>query len=135
MDGRKVSHHHPKCLGFIHAAENLAADPFQLIGNLVGQREDERGVNALKRNVQPRAVIEGQNLRLSGLGFEIHDDVLGQGVSVADFQHGEKLVEMGFGEFGIHREPDLSPPLCGSDDSAPRSGCRLLCSGHMVFLP
>jgi hypothetical protein len=56
IDGCEVGHHHAKRLGLIHTAENLPADSLQLIGNLVGQREDERGVNALKRNVQPRAL-------------------------------------------------------------------------------
>jgi hypothetical protein len=65
----------------------------------MGQREDERCVNALKRNVQPRAVIERLNLRLSGLGFEIHDDVFREGVLPTDFKHSEKLAEMALGEF------------------------------------
>jgi hypothetical protein len=120
-------------LGFVHASKNFPADSFQFIGNLVGQWEDERCVNALKRNVQPRAVIKRLNLRLSGLGFEIHDDVLGQGILVADFQNGKKLAEIGFGEFEIHREPDLSPLLCGCNDSALRAGSRLLLRGHVVF--
>jgi hypothetical protein len=51
MDGSEIGHHHAKCLGFIHAAENLSANSFQFIGNLVGQREDERSVDALERNV------------------------------------------------------------------------------------
>ena len=99
MDGGEVGHHHAKRLGLIHAAENLSADPFQFVGNLMGQWEDEGCVNTLKRNVQPRAVIERHNLRLCRLGFEIHDDVLGQGVLSADFQHGKKLVEISLGEF------------------------------------
>ena len=41
---------------------------------------------------------------------------------------------MRFSEFGIHREPDLRPLLCGSDDSALRSGCYLLRYGHLSFL-
>jgi hypothetical protein len=51
-----------------------------------------------------------------------------------DFQHSEKLVEMALGEFGIHRKPDLSPLLCGSDDSAFRVGCHLLWCGHVPSL-
>jgi hypothetical protein len=120
IDGCEVGHHHAKCLGFIDAAENLSADPFQFVSNLMGQWEDEGCVNTLKRNVQPRTVIERQNLRLSGLGFEIHDDLLGHGVLVADFQHGKQLVEMALGEFGIDSEPDLRALLCGCNDSALR---------------
>ena len=133
IDGREIGHHHAKCLGLIHPAENLPADSLQLIGNLVGQGEDERGVDTLKRNVQPRAVIKRENLRLSGLGFEIHDDTLGQSIFVADFQHCEKLIEVALGEFGIDSEPDLSALLCGSDDSALRSGCGLRPRGHVVL--
>jgi hypothetical protein len=91
MDGCEVCHHHAKCLGLIHAAEDLSADSLQLIGNLVGQWEDEGSIDTLERNVQPRAVVERQNLRLCRLGFEIHDDVLGQGVLIADLQYGKKV--------------------------------------------
>ena len=77
-------------------------------------------------------VPDGQFYRL--VTFEIHDDVFGQGVLVADFQHSEKLVEMALGESGIDSEPDLSPLLCGSNDSALRSGCGLLRSGHVASL-
>ena len=133
MDGCEVGHHHAKRLGLIHTPENLPTDSLQLIGNLVGQREDERRVDALERDVQPRAVIEGQNLRLSGLGFESHDDVFGQSVLVADFQHGKELIEMGFGELGIDGEPNLSPLLCGSDNSVLRAGCNLRLRGHGIF--
>jgi hypothetical protein len=58
--------------------------------------------------------------------------MLGKGILVADFQHGKKLVEMGLGEFGIDGEPDLSTLLCGSNDSALRSDCCLLRSGHVA---
>jgi hypothetical protein len=71
-------------------------------------------------------------LRLSGLSLEVHDDVLSQGVLVPDFQHGEKLVEMAFGEFRIDSEPDLSPLLCGSNDSAFQSGRGLSLRWHVV---
>jgi hypothetical protein len=74
------------------------------------------------------------NLRLSGLGFEIHDDVLGKGVLSADFENSEKLAEMTLGVFGIHREPDLSPLLCGRNDSALCAGCPFLWWGHVPFL-
>ncbi len=94
INGCEVGHHHTKCLGLIYAAENLPADSLQLIGDLVGQRKDERSVDTLKWNVQPRAVIKRQNLRLCRLGFEAYDDVLGQGILLADFKHGKKLVEM-----------------------------------------
>jgi hypothetical protein len=122
MDEGKIGHHHAECLGPIYSAENLAANSIQLVGYLVCQWEYERGVNALKWNVQPRAVIERNKLRLRGLGFEIHDDVFCEGVLSADFEHSEKLAEMALGEFGIHGEPELSPLLCWSNDSALRSG-------------
>src|ERR1035441_8555702 len=117
MDEGEIGHHYAKRLGLIHAAENLPAHSLQLIRNLVGQREDERGVDTLKWNVQPRAVIERQNLRLSGLGLKVHDDMLSEGVLSPDFEHSKKLGEMGLGEFGIDGEPDLSTLLCGSNDS------------------
>jgi len=132
MDCREVGHHHAKCLRLVNTTKNLPADSLQLINNLVGQREDERRVDTLKRNVQPWAVIERQNLRLCRLGFEIHDDVFGQGVFVADFQHSKKLVEVCLCELGIDREPDLRPLLCGSDDSALRAGCGLRLRCHAV---
>jgi len=78
-------------------------------------------VNALKWNVQPRAVIERNKLCLRGLGFEIHDDVFREGVLSADFEHSEKLAEMALGEFGIDGEPELSARLHGSNNSALRS--------------
>ena len=133
MDGRKIGHHHAECLGPIHSAENLSANSIQFIGYLVGQWEYERGVNALKWNVQPRAVIERRKLCLRGLGFETHDDVFREGVLSADFEHGEKLAEMAFGEFGIDGEPELSARLHGSNDSALRSGCGLRLRGHVAF--
>jgi len=71
MDGCEIGHHHAKSLGLIHSAENLSANSLQLIGNLVGQGEDEGGVDTLKRYVQPRAVIECENLRLCRLGLEV----------------------------------------------------------------
>ena len=85
VDGGKVGHHYAKCFGAIHAAKNLAAHSLQFIGNVIGQREDEGSVDRLKWNVQPRAVVERNQLSLSGLGLEIHDDVLGQGIFVSDF--------------------------------------------------
>ena len=71
MDEGKIGHHHAECLGPIYSAENFAANSIQFIGYLVCQWEYERGVNALKWNVQPRAVIERHKLRLCRLGFEI----------------------------------------------------------------
>jgi hypothetical protein len=105
MDECKVGHHHAKCLGPIHPAENLPANPFQFIGDLERQRKYESGVDTLKWNVQPLVVIERYKLRLRGLGFETHDDVFSQSVLSPDFEHGKKLVEMALGEFGIHGEP------------------------------
>jgi hypothetical protein len=61
-------------------------------------------------------------LRLRGFALEFHDYVLSERVLFADFQHGKELAEMCLGEFGIHRKPDLSSLLCGSNDSALRSG-------------
>jgi hypothetical protein len=78
VDGCKIGHHHAKCLGPIHTAKNLSANSFQFIGNLEGQRKYECGVNTLKWDVLPRAVIERNKLRLCGLALETHDDVLGQ---------------------------------------------------------
>jgi hypothetical protein len=130
VDGRKIGHHHAKCLGPIDSAENLAANSIQFIGYFVGQWEYERGVNALKWNVQPRAVIERNQLRLSGFGFEIHDDVFREGVLSADFEHSEKLAEMALGEFGIDGEPELSACLHGSNDSTLWSDYGFLRSGH-----
>jgi hypothetical protein len=98
----------------------------------VCQWEYERGVDALKWNVQPRAVIERNKMCLRGLGFEIHDDMFRQSVLSADFKHGEKLTEMALGEFGIDGEPELSARLHGRNDFALRSGCGFLRSGHMV---
>jgi hypothetical protein len=51
----------------------------------VDQWEDKRSVDTLKWNVQPRAVVERQNLLQSGLGLKFHDDVLGKSILVADF--------------------------------------------------
>lgn len=131
MDLRETRYHHAKCLGLVHPSENLSSHSFKFIRNFVGQREYKGSVDTLKWNIQPRAVIERHNLRLCRLGFEIHDDVFGQGVLISDFQHRKKLVEMGFGEFGIHREAELSPLLCWSNDSALRSGYCLLWWGHV----
>ena len=133
MDEGEIGHHHAKRLGLIHAAEDLPAHSLQFIGNFVGQREDERGVDTLKWNVKPRAVIERQNLRLSSLGPKIHDDVLGESVLFPDSQHGKKLGEISLGEFGIDGEPDLSTLLYGSNDPALRSGCGFLWRGHLFF--
>jgi hypothetical protein len=98
------------------------------------QGKHECGVNTLKWNVQPLVVEERNELRLSGLAFEIHDDVLGEGVLSPDFQHGKQLAEMALGELGIDGQPELSALVCGSNDSALRSGCGLLRSGHVVSL-
>jgi hypothetical protein len=134
MDEGEIGHHHAKCLGPIHTAKNLSANSFQFIGNLEGQRKYERGVDTLKWNVQPRAVIERNKLCLRGLGFEIHDDVFGQGVLSTDFEHGKKLAEMVFGEFGIDGEPELSARLHRRNYFALRSGSGFLRSGHVVSL-
>jgi hypothetical protein len=132
MDGCKVGYHHAKRLGLVNATENLPAHSLQFIGNFIGQWKDERGVDALKRNVQPRAVIERQNLRLRSLGSEIYNDVFGQGILVADFEHSEKVIEMALGEFRIDGETNLSPLLCGSNDSALRSGCPFLAESSSI---
>jgi hypothetical protein len=134
VDGCKIGHHHAKCLGTIYSAENLAANSIQLIGYLVCQWEYERGVNALKWNVQPRAVIKRNKLCLRGLGFEIHDDVFSESVLSADFEHGKKLAEMALGEFGIDCKPELSACLHGSNDSALRSVWGFFRGGHVVSL-
>jgi hypothetical protein len=134
MDRGEIGHHHTKCLGPIHPTENLSANSFQLIGYLVCQRKHESGVDTLKWDVQPLVVVEGKKLRLRGLAFEIHDDVLSQGVLSPDFQHGKKLVEMALGEFGIDGEPELSALLCGRNDPALRSDYGFLRCGHVVSL-
>jgi hypothetical protein len=134
MDEGKICHHHAKCLGPIHPAENLSTNPFKLIGNLERQRKYESGVNTLKWNVQPLVVVEGNKLRLSGLGFETHDDVFSEGVLSPDFEHCKELVEMALGEFGIDGEPELSARISGRNDFALRSGCGLLRGGHVVSL-
>jgi hypothetical protein len=113
MDEGKIGHHHAKCLGPIHTAENLSANSFQFIGNIESQRKHESGVDTLKWDVQPLVVIERNKLRLRGLALEAHDDVFSQGILSPDFEHGKKLVEMAFGEFGIDGEPELSAFLCG----------------------
>jgi hypothetical protein len=87
MDEGKVCHHHAKCLGPIHSAEDLSANSFKLVGNLEGQGENESGVDSLKRNVQPLDAVERYELRLSDLALETHNDVLGEGVLFPDFQH------------------------------------------------
>jgi hypothetical protein len=134
MDEGKIGHHHAKCLGPIHSAENLSSNPLQLIGYLVRQRKHECGVDTLKWNVQPLVVIEGKKLRLRRLRFETHDDVFRKGVLSPDSEHGKKLAEMALGESGIDGQPELSARLCGSNDSALRSGCGLLCGRQMVSL-
>jgi hypothetical protein len=134
MDKGKIGHHHAKCLGPIYSAKNLAAHSIQFIGYLVCQWEYERGVYALKWDVQPRTVIERNKLCLRGLGFEIHDDVLRESVLSADFEHGKKLAEMALGEFGIDGEPELSARLHGSNDSALRSGSGFFCGRRPVSL-
>ena len=67
MDEGKVCHHHAKCLGPIHSAENLSANSFKLIGNLERQGEYESDVDTLKWNVQPFVVVERYQLGLSGV--------------------------------------------------------------------
>ena len=134
MNEGEVGHHNAKRFGIVHSAENLPAHSLQLVGNIVGQREHERRINTLKRNAQPRAIIESHKLRLCRLGFEIHDDELREGVLSPDFKHGKELAEMGLGKFGIHRKAELSPLLCWSNDSALRSGSRLLRWDHIRSL-
>ena len=133
MDEGKIGHHHAKGLGAIHPAENLSANPLQLIGDLERQRKHESGVDTLKWNVQPLVVVERNKLRLRGLGFETHDDVFSQGILSPDFEHGKKLVEIALREFGIDGEPELSARLCGRNDSALRSGCGFLRGRHLIF--
>src|ERR1035441_2803939 len=134
MNEGEMGHHHAKRLRLVHPAENLPAHSFQLVCNIVCQREYEGSVDTLKRNVQPWAVIERHKLRLCRLGFEIHDDMLGESVLSPDFEHSKKLAEMALGKFGIDGEPDLSARLHGSNDSALRSGSRLLRWDHIRSL-
>jgi hypothetical protein len=134
MDEGEIGNHHAKCLGPIHPAEHFSANSFQFISDLEGQWKYKSGVNTLEWNVQPLVVVEGNKLRLSGLGLETHDDVFSQSVLSPDFERCKKLVEMALGEFGINGEPELSALLCGRNDSALRSGCSLLRGRHMVSL-
>jgi hypothetical protein len=134
MDEGEVGHHHAECLGLIHTAKDLAANSIQFVGYIVCQRKHESGINTLKWNVQPLVVVERNKLALSGLGFEIHDDVFSESVLSPDFQNGKQLAEMTLGEFGIDGEPELSARLHGSNDSALRSGRGFLRSGHVVSL-
>jgi len=101
MDEGEVCHHHAKCLGPIHSAQNLSPDPLQLVGNIVRQRKNESGVDTLKRNIQPLVVVERDEFLLSALAFETHDNVFGKSVLLPDFEHGKKLIEMAQGESGI----------------------------------
>jgi hypothetical protein len=69
-------------------------------------------------------------LSLSSLTFKAHNNVLSEGVLFPDLHHSEELIEMALGESGIYCESELSARLCGSNDSARRSCCGLLRSGH-----
>ena len=71
MDEGQIGHHHAKCIRAIDAPKNLSSNPLQFTRDLVGQREHECGVDTLKWNVQPLVVIERNELRLRGFGFEI----------------------------------------------------------------
>src|ERR1039457_5917637 len=97
MNEGEVGHHNAKRLGLVYPAENLPAHSLQLVGNIVCQREYKRRVDTLKRNVQPRAVIERNKLCLSGLGFEIHDDMFRESVLSPNFEHSKELAEMALG--------------------------------------
>jgi hypothetical protein len=132
MDESQIGYHHAKCLGAIDAPKNLSSNPLQFISDLEGQREHECGVNTLKWNIQPLVVVERNELRLRSFGFEIHDDVLCEGVLSSNFQHCKKLTEMALSEFGIDGEPELSALLCGGNNSTLRSGCGPLESGHVA---
>jgi hypothetical protein len=104
MNEGKIGYYHAKCLRPVHSAENLSANFLQLIGNLVSQWEDEGGVDSLKRNVQPRTVVEPNKLRLSGLALKTHDDVFSEGVLSPDLEHRKELVEIALSESGIDCE-------------------------------
>jgi hypothetical protein len=67
---------------------------------------------------------------LSGLGFEIHDEVLGEGVPSSYLEQGKELLEIVLGKPGIDCEPNLNPFPYGGDNSGlqPILGCIL--SGH-----
>jgi hypothetical protein len=76
--------------------------------------------------------LERNKLCLRGFGFETHDDVFGQGILSADFEHGKKLAEMALGEFGIDGQSELSARFRGSNDSTLRSSSGFLRNGHVV---
>jgi hypothetical protein len=134
MHEGKIGNHQAKCFGPVHSTENFSSDPLQFIGYLVRQWEHECGVDTLKWNVQPLIVVKRKKLRLRGLAFETHDDVLCKGVLLPDLEYGEELIEIGLGESGIDGKPELSALLCGRNDSALRPDCGLLRSGHVVSL-
>jgi hypothetical protein len=102
----------------IDSSENLSSDSVQFVANLVRQRKYESGVDFRKWNILPLILVKRLKSCLSGLGFEIHDDVLGDGVPLLDLEYGNESVEIVLGEPGIDCEPYLSPLPFWRDDSA-----------------
>jgi hypothetical protein len=111
VDEGKIGHDHAKCFGVIDSSENLSSDSIEFVDNLVGQRNYERGVDCPSWNVQPLVPIKIMKSCLSGLGFEIHDEVLGEGVPSSYLEHGKELLEIVLGKTGIDCEPNLNPFL------------------------
>jgi hypothetical protein len=130
VDEGKIGHDHAKCFGVIDSSENLSSDSIEFVDNLVGQRNYERGVDCPSWNVQPLVPIKIMKSCLSGLGFEIHDEVLGEGVPSSYLEQGKELLEIVLGKPGIDCEPNLNPFPYGGDNSGlqPILGCIL--SGH-----
>jgi hypothetical protein len=118
MDEGKIGHDHAKCFGVIDSSENLSSDSVQFVANLVRQRKYESSVDFRKWNILPLILVKRLKSCLSGLGFEIHDDVLGDGVPLLDLEYGNESVEIVLGEPGIDCEPYLSPLPFWRDDSA-----------------
>src|SRR5208337_864772 len=107
-----------KCFRGIPSPKNLASNSLQFVSDLVGQWENERGVDTLKGNVQPRSVVERTNLSLGGFAPEVHDDVLRESVLFANSEYGKELIEVCLRKPGVYREAELYPFFKRSDNSS-----------------
>ena len=130
MDEGKIGHDHAKCFGVSDSSEDLCSDSIQFVENFVRQRSDDSGVDSLKWNVPPLIFVKILKFCLSGLGFETHDDVLGEGVPSPDLKYGKESFEIALGEPGIDCEPDLKPLRFGGDDSVLQRIFNCILSGH-----
>jgi hypothetical protein len=130
MDEGKISHDHAKCFGVIDSSESLTSDSIEFVENLVGQRNYERCVDWPTWNIHPLVLVKRMKSGLSGLGFETHDKVLGQGILSSNLEHGKELLEEVLGKPGIDCEPDLTPLCFGGDDSVLQRIFNCVLSGH-----